>query len=31
MVETYPFHPELLDLLDNLYEGGKERQNVRGR
>ena len=30
MVETYPFHPELLDLLDNLYEGGKERQNVRG-
>jgi hypothetical protein len=30
MVETYPFHPELLDLLDNLYGGGKERQNVRG-
>lgn len=30
MVETYPFHPELLDLLDDLYEGGKERQNVRG-
>lgn len=30
MVETYPFHPELLDLLDSLYEGGRERQNVRG-
>ncbi len=30
MVETYPFHPELLRLLDNLYEAGKERQNVRG-
>jgi len=30
MVETYPFHPALLDLLDNLYEGGRERQNVRG-
>ena len=30
MVETYPFHPELLALLDNLYEGGRERQSVRG-
>lgn len=30
MVETYPFHPELLNLLESLYEGGKERQNVRG-
>jgi hypothetical protein len=30
LVETYPFHPELLDLLDSLYEGGRERQNVRG-
>lgn len=30
MVETYPFHPRLLDLLDSLYEGGRERQNVRG-
>jgi hypothetical protein len=30
MVETYPFHPELLDLLDSLYEGGRERQSVRG-
>ncbi len=30
MVETYPFHPKLLDLLDSLYEGGRERQNVRG-
>jgi hypothetical protein len=30
MVETYPFQPELLNLLDSLYEGGRERQNVRG-
>lgn len=30
MVETYPFHPELLELTDSLYEGGRERQNVRG-
>lgn len=30
MVETYPFHPELLELLDSLYEGGRERQSVRG-
>ncbi len=30
MVETYPFHPELLDLLDNIYEAGRERQSVRG-
>lgn len=30
MVETYPFHPELFTLLDNLYEGGRERQSVRG-
>lgn len=30
MVETYPFHPELLDLLDDIYEAGRERQSVRG-
>ncbi len=30
MVETYPFHPELLDLLDDIYEAGQERQSVRG-
>jgi len=30
MVETYPFHPELLDLLDSIYEAARERQNVRG-
>lgn len=30
MIETYPFHPELLDLLNNIYEAGRERQNVRG-
>lgn len=30
MVETYPFHPELLDLLADIYEAGRERQSVRG-
>jgi hypothetical protein len=30
MVETYPFHPNLLDLLDSIYEAARERQNVRG-
>ncbi len=30
MVETYPFHPELLELLDDLYEAGEGRQNTRG-
>jgi hypothetical protein len=30
MVDTYPFHPELLDLLDDIYEAGRERQSVRG-
>jgi len=30
MVETYPFHPALLDLLDSIYEAARERQNVRG-
>lgn len=30
MVETYPFHPELLDLLDDLYEAAEGRQNTRG-
>lgn len=30
MVDTYPFHPTLLDLLDSIYEAAAERQNVRG-
>ncbi len=30
MVESYPFHPELLDLLESIYEAARERQNVRG-
>lgn len=30
MVETYPFHPELLDLLDDLYEAAEGRQSTRG-
>ncbi|RLM76611.1 DUF499 domain-containing protein, partial [Halorubrum sp. Atlit-8R] len=30
MVVTYPFHPELLDLLDDVYDAGRERQSVRG-
>jgi hypothetical protein len=30
MVETYPFHPKLLDLLDDVYDAGRERQSVRG-
>jgi hypothetical protein len=30
MVETYPFHPELLELLDDIYDAGRERQSVRG-
>jgi hypothetical protein len=29
-VDSYPFHPQLLHILDNIYEGAKERQNVRG-
>ncbi len=30
MVESYPFHPELLTLLESIYEAARERQNVRG-
>jgi SpoVK/Ycf46/Vps4 family AAA+-type ATPase len=30
MVETYPFHPALLDLLDNLFQAARERQSTRG-
>lgn len=30
MIESYPFHPQLLDLLDRIYETASERQNVRG-
>lgn len=28
--ETYPFHPQLLSLIDRIYESAAERQNVRG-
>lgn len=30
MEETYPFHPQLLGLMDRVYESAAERQNVRG-
>lgn len=30
MIESYPFHPQLLSLLDRIYETAAERQNVRG-
>ena len=30
-IASYPFHPQLLDRLDSIYEGAQnERQNVRG-
>lgn len=29
-VKSYPFHPQLLEILGAIYEGAKERQNVRG-
>ena len=29
-VESYPFHPQALEIVGNIYEGSKERQNVRG-
>lgn len=28
--ETYPFHPQLISLMDRIYESAAERQNVRG-
>jgi hypothetical protein len=30
MVETYPFHPALLELLDDLFQAARERQSTRG-
>ncbi|MFB6243333.1 MAG: DUF499 domain-containing protein [Halobaculum sp.] len=30
MVETYPFHPALVDLLDDLFQAARERQSTRG-
>ena len=31
MIDTYPFHPELLSVLDDIYdEASSENQNVRG-
>lgn len=29
-VKSYPFHPQLLEVLGNIYEGARERQSVRG-
>lgn len=29
-VKKYPFHPQLLKVLDEIYEGVKGRQDVRG-
>jgi hypothetical protein len=29
-VDSYPFHPQALEIIGNIYEGSKERQNVRG-
>lgn len=30
MIETYPFHPLLLDTLTQIYEAATERQDIRG-
>lgn len=30
MTETYPFHPLLLDILNQIYESATERQDIRG-
>ncbi|MFW6029508.1 MAG: DUF499 domain-containing protein [Halanaerobiales bacterium] len=30
MEASYPFHPELLSLMNRIYESAAERQNVRG-
>lgn len=30
MVESYPFHPEMIELLDRIFGAAKERQSVRG-
>lgn len=29
-LKSYPFHPQLLQIVDDIYEGAKERQSVRG-
>lgn len=29
-INSYPFHPQLLEKLDGIYEGAQDRQNVRG-
>ena len=29
-INSYPFHPQLLSLLDTIYEGAQDRQDVRG-
>lgn len=29
-LESYPFHPTLLSVLGDIYEGARERQSVRG-
>jgi len=29
-IDSYPFHPQALEIIGNIYEGSKERQNVRG-
>lgn len=28
--DSYPFHPQLLQVVSNIYEGAKERQKLRG-
>lgn len=30
MIECYPFHPDLLKVLDEIYESATERQSIRG-
>lgn len=30
MISCYPFHPELLSILDDIYDAASESQNVRG-
>lgn len=30
MIETYPFHPLLLETLKQIYEAATERQDIRG-
>lgn len=30
MINLYPFHPQLLEVLDQIYESAAERQDIRG-